>query len=219
MARRGTTGPGAGVTRREQAAASRADLVAAARTCFTELGYDGTTVAEVLRRAGMARGALYHYFPGGKAELFAAVYDQVNAAYHDRRDAVAALPSPLARVREGAAIFLALCTDESFARIVLADAPRLLPGQGVAGSTYALLRRQLDEAVRTGEARPVDPEAAAMAVYGAVRSAGEYVMAADDGPAAVRRAVDAVGVMVDGLRAPAPERAGRAEPGGSTHCD
>ncbi len=189
-----------GGTRKEQAAASRADLVAAARHCFTELGYDGTTVAAVLRRVGMARGALYHYFPGGKAELFAAVFDQVNTAYHERRDALMDQPSPLARVRGGAAVFLELCADDAFARIVLADAPRLLPGQGVDGSTYALLRRQLDEAVRLGEVRPVDPDAAAMAVYGAVRSAGEYVMAAADRPAAVARAIEADTSLVDGLR-------------------
>src|ERR1700734_4083248 len=66
------------MNRKEQAAASRAELMEAARESFAELGYEGTTVAGILKRAGMARGALYHYFPGGKAEIFTAVFDMIN---------------------------------------------------------------------------------------------------------------------------------------------
>src|SRR5215207_2383123 len=76
------------VGRREQAEASRAALVEAAGGCFAELGYEATTVAEILTRVGMARGALYHYFPGGKRELFFAVFETVNQGFHERRDAV-----------------------------------------------------------------------------------------------------------------------------------
>ncbi|MGD9956538.1 MAG: TetR/AcrR family transcriptional regulator, partial [Candidatus Nanopelagicales bacterium] len=114
------------MNRREQAEASRAALVAAARACFTESGYDGTTVAEVLRRAGMARGALYHYFPGGKDELFAVVYRDVDDQLHARVDALAATESPLAALRESAAVFLQLCTRDDFARITVLEGPRVM---------------------------------------------------------------------------------------------
>jgi AcrR family transcriptional regulator len=45
-------------TRKEQARASRAALLDAARECFATWGYEATTVAAILDRAGMARGAL-----------------------------------------------------------------------------------------------------------------------------------------------------------------
>ncbi len=180
---------------------SRATLLAAARACFTERGYDDTTVAAILDRAGMARGALYHYFPGGKAEIFTAVFDLVDAEYHLRRDASLTMPSAVDRVKGGVRAFLELCTDESFARIALADAPRVIPGQGELGSSYKLLRQQLADAITTGELCSLDVDATAMALYGAIRNAGEYVVGSSDPPAAVIVTEQTIAALIDGLRA------------------
>jgi AcrR family transcriptional regulator len=187
------------VSRKEQAAASRSDLVEAARRCFTECGYEGTTVAAILERAGMARGALYHYFPGGKAEIFSAVFELINEAFHRRRDVLLDLPSPVSRLREGVTVFLEMCIEDDFARIALIDAPRLVPGQSELGSSYALLREQLAEAVSAGELQSLDIDAMAMALYGAVRTAGEFVIAAADRPAASAMASRIVDCFIDGL--------------------
>ncbi len=187
--------------RKEQAEASRAALVTAAGRCFAELGYEATTVAAVLDRVGMARGALYHYFPGGKRELFFAVFEAVNESFHQRRDAVADLPSPLARIRAGARVFLELCTQDDVARILLVDAPEVVPGQTERGSTYALLQEQLDEARAAGELDDVDVEVAAMALFAAIRSAGEAVMVAEDRAAALEEATRVVDRLLDGLAA------------------
>lgn len=191
------------MNRKEQAAASRAELLEAARQCFTELGYEGTTVAAVLDRAGMARGALYHYFPGGKAEIFTAVFDMINEAFHQRRDALLKLPSPVARLRAGVAVFLELSTEDDFARIALTEAPRVVPGQGERGSSYALLRDQVIEAIELGEMQLLDTEATAMALYSAVRSTGEYVHAAADRAAAVAAGTCVLNRLIDGLTAAA----------------
>jgi AcrR family transcriptional regulator len=195
------------MNRKEQAAASRAELLEAARQCFTELGYEGTTVAGILDRAGMARGALYHYFPGGKAEIFTATFDMINEAFHQRRDALRSLPSPVARLRAGVAVFLELCTEDDFARIALTDAPQVVPGESGRGSSYALLREQVIEAVELGELQPLDVEVTAMALYGAVRSAGEFVVGAADRHAAVTAATRTLDSLIDGLAVPAPARA------------
>jgi AcrR family transcriptional regulator len=188
------------MTRKEQAAASRAGLIEAARACFTERGYDATTVAGILERTGMARGALYHYFPGGKREIFGAVFDAINQEFHRRRDALASLDSPMARVRGGLHIFLELCTKDEFARIALVDAPRLVPGQAGRGSSYELLRAQLDEARAIGEVRSFDVDAMAIALYGAVRSAGELVISSPDRDRAATIASETLDLLLDGLR-------------------
>jgi AcrR family transcriptional regulator len=188
------------VGRREQAEASRAALVEAARRCFAEQGYEATTVAGILERAGMARGALYHYFPDGKRELFGAVFELVDDAFHQRRDALIALESPLARIRAGLHQFLELCTEDDFARIILIDAPKLVPGQGGLGSSYRLLREQLEAAVTVGEVRNLDPETTAIALYGAARRAGEYVTEAADRDHAASEAGRSLDLFLDGLR-------------------
>lgn len=44
-------------------------LEEAAYELFLEQGYDGTTVAEIARRAGVSRGTFFNYFPA-KADVF-----------------------------------------------------------------------------------------------------------------------------------------------------
>lgn len=187
------------ISRKEQAEASRAGLVAAGRACFAEKGFEATTVASVLDRAGMARGALYHYFPGGKLDLFTAVFDSVNEAFHIQRDALLEANSPLAKVCAGIRLFLELCTEDEFARIALMDAPRLIPGQDGRGSTYELLRSQLEEAAVAGEIPGLDAEVVAVALYGAVRSVGELVAASHNRTEAVADAARTLDRIVEAL--------------------
>jgi AcrR family transcriptional regulator len=55
-------------TQEERSSATRAKLLDATVECLIELGYAGTTTTEIVRRAGVSRGAQVHHFPT-KAEL------------------------------------------------------------------------------------------------------------------------------------------------------
>ena len=70
-------------TQAERSEATRDALIAAARRLFAERGYDGVGTEEIVRAAGVTRGALYHHF-GGKRELFEAVYEQIEAELAER---------------------------------------------------------------------------------------------------------------------------------------
>ena len=197
---RRSTNYGAPVGRAEQAEASRATLLASARACFAEHGYDATTVAEVLRRAGMARGALYHYFPGGKDELFAAVYREVDDELYRRVDALPPA-SPLVRLRQSSEVFLRLCVRDDFARITVLEGPRVMaaasPHGSVLGRSYARMREGVGAAIDAGELAPVDVDTLTTALYGAVRDLGARV--ATTSPRSRRRAADEALVVVDHL--------------------
>lgn len=52
----------------------RERLIEAARELFYVHGYEGTSVAEILERAGVNSGSMYHYF-GGKEDLLIAVLE------------------------------------------------------------------------------------------------------------------------------------------------
>jgi AcrR family transcriptional regulator len=56
--------------------ATRARILAAARTAFADLGYAATTYRLLARRTGLAPSALYNYF-ASKADLYQAVHADV----------------------------------------------------------------------------------------------------------------------------------------------
>src|SRR5262245_65846481 len=119
-------------SRRDQhSAATRAALVRVARRLFAEYGYAGTATEDVVRRAGVTRGALYHHFRD-KRDLFAAVVEQVEQDVLERV-AEAALSERDAWEAQRAAIgaYLDVCLEPAVQRIVLVDAPSVLGVQAV----------------------------------------------------------------------------------------
>jgi TetR/AcrR family transcriptional repressor of lmrAB and yxaGH operons len=57
----------------------RQALVRAAVALFRKQGYAATGLGGILARSGAPKGSLYHYFPGGKAELGEAAVRQAGA--------------------------------------------------------------------------------------------------------------------------------------------
>ena len=115
----------------ERSEATRAALVAAARPLFADRGYAHVGTEEIVRAAGVTRGALYHQFRD-KLELFAAVVEQLEQELA-KRTGVAAMatqqpgaPDPLAELRAGAEAWLEACTEPEIQRIVLLDGPAVL---------------------------------------------------------------------------------------------
>lgn len=64
--------------RRDQAAATRRDILAAAGALFREQGYRGTSMPQIARQAGVVVETIYRTF-GNKAGLFRAVIEAVLA--------------------------------------------------------------------------------------------------------------------------------------------
>src|SRR5437763_11677816 len=109
-----------------QSEATRAALISAARPLFAERGFSGVGTEEIVRAAGVTRGALYHHFHG-KEDLFAAVYEQVEADLVSEIGAIATeAHDPLEALHRGAARFLEACRRPEVQRITLIDAPSVL---------------------------------------------------------------------------------------------
>lgn len=68
-----------GNKRQEQAEQTKNKILEAAKAAFAENGYKGTSVRSINRNIGQADGLLYHYFSGGKKELFQTIVND-NAA-------------------------------------------------------------------------------------------------------------------------------------------
>lgn len=59
---------------------TRERMVDAATELFALHGYGGVGLSAILEKSGAPRGSMYHHFPGGKAQLAAAVIDRASTA-------------------------------------------------------------------------------------------------------------------------------------------
>lgn len=99
--------------------ATRQALIDAAEQVFLEESYDRASIAEITRRAGVAQGTFYLYFPDKKA-AFAALVRKLN---HDMRrhisESISDLDSRLEMEREGLRAFFDYVSDhQSLYRVV-----------------------------------------------------------------------------------------------------
>jgi AcrR family transcriptional regulator len=78
----------------ERGSGTRERLMTAAMELFAERGYDGTSVGEIERTAGLAprSGALYQHFKGGKEELLRRAIEHELAAIDELGSVMEMLP-------------------------------------------------------------------------------------------------------------------------------
>ncbi len=61
----------------------RADALPLLGEVFREYGFEGASLAIISKRTGLGKGSLYHFFPGGKEEMAAAVLAHVDRWFED----------------------------------------------------------------------------------------------------------------------------------------
>jgi AcrR family transcriptional regulator len=194
--------------RAERSEATRAALIAAARGLFGERGFAEVGTEEIVRAAGVTRGALYHHF-AGKRELLEAVYHQVEEELTQRvADVVvgSGAVSPTEAMRSGVVVFLDACAEPEVQRIVLLDAPAVLGWDRwrEIASSYGLglIEASLSAAIEAGEISPQPVKPLAHLLMGALDEAAMLVARSADPD--IRDQVRAVlDQLLEGLRAPA----------------
>jgi AcrR family transcriptional regulator len=182
-----------------RSAPRRPALIEAARPLFAERGYAGVGTEEIVRAAGVTRGALYHHFDG-KKRLFEAVYEQIEAELAERI-ATGALnagaESPLDAMRAGAEMFLRACTEREVQQIALLDGPSVLGWDRWreigAEHGLGLIEATLQGAIDAGAIAEQPVRSLAHVLMGALDEGAMLVARADDPEAAraeVGRTID-----------------------------
>jgi len=197
--------------------ATRRQLVTSARALFGARGYADVGTEEIVRAAGVTRGALYHQFRD-KADLFAAVAEQVEAEIAGRiatgAAAAGADADPLQVLRAGARLFLDACAEPEVERIILLDAPAVMGVEAwrdLAGRYgLGMVRLALQSAMDAGAIIPQPVVPLAHVIVGALDESALYIAGADD-PAAAREQCAAIFDRI--LRSLAPD-AGAGGPAG-----
>jgi AcrR family transcriptional regulator len=197
-----TTRPG---RREAEARATREALVQAALELFTKRGYAGVGTEEIVARAKVTRGALYHHFED-KRDLFRAVFERVEAGLMERiAGRMRSTDDPWKLMLAGMRSFLDACEEPAVKQIALTDAPSVLGWQEWREIDnrhgLGLTRAALQGAVDAGILRPIAVEPMAH-LFVAALSEAAFVIAHADHPRKARAEVEAALIeLVEGLRA------------------
>ena len=197
--------PEAAGRREAEALATREALINAALELFTERGYTEVGTEEIVARAKVTRGALYHHFED-KRDLFRAVFERVEGDLMERIGAMmGGATDPWELITMGMRSFLDACEEPAVKQISLTDAPAVLGWQEWREIDnrhgLGLTRAALEGAVAAGVIRPIAVEPMAH-LFVAALSEAAFVIAHADQPRKARAQVEeALLQLVEGLRA------------------
>jgi AcrR family transcriptional regulator len=192
-------------TQVERSEATRGALVDAARALFGERGYADVGTEEIVARAGVTRGALYHQF-ADKQDLFRAVFIAVEEEVISRLGAevVAKASSAAEALSATMGAWLDVCEEPDIQRIVLLDAPGVLGWEEwrEIGQRYALGEAMalLEAAMEAGDIARQPARPLAHVVVGALDEAALYVARAEDRATARAETTAVLQRLIAGLR-------------------
>lgn len=198
-------------TQAERREHTRALVLDAARDLFGAHGYAATSIGDILDRAAVSRGALYHHF-ASKDEVFAAVFvaasndvirRSVSAASVGPSDASLESPprSRLDSLVDACLAWLEEVKKPDVSQILLLDGPAVLGWQRARtleeATSLGVVRRGLTAAQDAGEIAVGSIDLAARLVNAVVAEAALDFQSARHG--AARDADELVGAMIRGL--------------------
>jgi AcrR family transcriptional regulator len=188
----------------QQSEATRAKLIRVGRGLFARRGYNDVSTEEIVRRAGVTRGALYHHFRD-KRDLFGAVVEQIEQEVMQKvAETALAEGDPWDQQSAAIGAYLDVCLEPAVQRIVLTDAPSVL---GLAAwreieAKYglALVQAGLQSIMEAGyiEEQPIEP--LAHLLLGALTEGGLLIGRSQDRKAARREVGDGLERILSGLR-------------------
>lgn len=148
---------------------TRSRILDAALDCFSERGYDATSVVDICQRAGVSKGAFYYHF-ASKQALFVALLDQWLAAL-DSRVAVEAT-TPLETLHAMVGLLQQVFRDArgrltmylEFWRQAARDEAIWQATTAPFEHYHVLLAGMIEQGIAEGSLRPCDPGQAARAL-------------------------------------------------------
>lgn len=135
----------------QRSAQTRRELLVAARSLFVEKGFAATSTPELVERAGLTRGALYHHFRDKTELLHAVLVEEARQVAEEIENATPVNVSPVDALRVGSVAYLDAMAVPGRTRLLLIEGPAVLGVVRVAtideGHAAASLREGLEDAI------------------------------------------------------------------------
>ena len=184
---------------------ARDAVLEAATELFVERDFDDVTTEDIIERAGVSRGALYHHFPG-KLDLFRAVYDASERRAMARIGAAASgAEGPFAVLIAASRAYLREAESSvELRRIGIIQSRAVLGWEGwrqaAAELGLGFTRAALAAAMEAGEIKRRDLETTSHLMLAALVEGATLIATAED-PAGVRPEVEELVVdLLEALR-------------------
>ncbi|MEL6568071.1 MAG: TetR/AcrR family transcriptional regulator [Pseudomonadota bacterium] len=191
---------------KEDAEKTRSELVRVARELFEAQGFKETTVAQIVERAGITKGGLFHYFKT-KDDVFREIWSGLQAEMdaEARENAIAARSrtDPYAAFLAGCRTYLHWAARPDYQQIVLIDGPSVLGLAGWYEADNDLGRRNVSAGIeylaRKGIVAEHRVQALSVLVHNALNGAG-FAMARGEPGVTVDSVLDAFEAVLKSLR-------------------
>ncbi len=146
------------------------EILKAALKLFTQKGYFNTSVADIRREADVSTGTIYHYFKNKEAIADALYQDIVTSLNESLKEIKNRTKNSFERLRAVVELFFALTENASevMGFIVLAHHQEFIPNEKPLSMSppFLLLTEIMEEGIRSGELRRMDPIVANACFYG-----------------------------------------------------
>lgn len=180
-------------------------ILAAARKVFKEKGYDGITIADIVKEAGVAQGTFYLYF-SSKRDAFLALSQQLDQAaamtvsgaydpaltFEERLRALTKAGFECGK-RNADLVRLVHFGADSMPIDVQAEFLKNSPQIGT-------LTQVFEQAIEAGDMEPMDPEITARLIWGMVKNAFVEAFVLGDERDAQRLEDGVARLIINGLR-------------------
>jgi AcrR family transcriptional regulator len=187
-----------------QHAATHRHLLAIARELFTDEGYAQAATEEIVQRAGLTRGALYHHFANKQALFLEVLGDLQDEVAQRVATAAGAEADPWQQLLVGCRAFLAASLDPRVQRIMLIDGPAVVGWVHWramdAERSMKLLQSALEGLQASGVVVALPLDALTHLLSGAMNEAALWIATAPDQSVALEEAMATLTHLLDGLR-------------------
>lgn len=192
-------------TQRERREETTRALIEAARRLFARDGFSVTSLNDIAGEAGVTKGALYHHFPGGKTEVFRAVYEDeqrrlariTSAAYLREKE-------PWKGLYAGCRAFFEEIQDPQTQRITLIDGPAVLGHAEVRSieedHAIAQMKHALRRAMEAGIIAKRQVEPLASMLFAAICEGASMSVRSKDPRRTARQALGELRTLLDSMR-------------------
>ena len=185
-----------------QGAETQRALRRQARKLFAQKGYSGANTNELVERARVTKGALYHHFTN-KKELYQAVVEDMEQELVERLEAAGAGRAPWERLSAMCSAYVDACREPALARMLVLEAPAVL-----GWKTWCNLEQRYEVAAFARCLKEIDglnepAETLAQVILGALTTGARVIATAPDPEAARTEVQQTIDRLICGLRSTA----------------